>query len=624
MFFPYFKHHLYTLTIMFLVGCLTGCGGGGGGKNDVTTTTTTSTTTTTTQPTAGAKWTYMVYIAGDNTLSDAAVADLREMALIGSNSSVNIVVQGELSPSRTDGAPAETQRGRVTVGMPDSDFAAITNVDMGNKTTLTNFIKWAKTSYPAENYALVLWSHGAGWKVQGLSRSNTKGALQDETSGTFMSMNDIASAVRDSGVHFGLINFDACLMAMYEIGYALRSDADYLVASEEVSPGEGDDYTAILGALKAKPAMTPRELAIKTVEVYKSFYETQGRSSVTKSVIDLSKIGSIKTAVDGLGKALTDKIGTLRPKIQTAQEGTVNYEYIFNRDLADFVAKLKPLTTDSTVLAAITSVETALTAAIVSNQIYSPDPSKPLKRSKGMAIYLPMKSEIMANDLATYATLDSSKDGTSPSAWAGFINLMVSGNVSDPYVQSAPGNFAFYIEWDNPNVDLDMYIYEPANLVAPYMGSVSMNGDMSGDSADTGVQAEYYAAWPTVEAGDYDIFINYYDGTGSTNVSLYYYDGGPGTFKKYGPWTLKNSSKPDAPAGLYPDQDLSTYEAFLVDTYGNWKYPLTHRAVASGRAAFSSTKIMNAGNKSRIQIAGRRLQIKSGKTGREVWHKVSR
>ena len=40
-----------------------------------------------------AKWTVMVYMAGDNNLESAAMVDLKEMARVGSTSAVNIVVQ---------------------------------------------------------------------------------------------------------------------------------------------------------------------------------------------------------------------------------------------------------------------------------------------------------------------------------------------------------------------------------------------------------------------------------------------------------------------------------------------------------------------------------------------------
>ena len=530
---------------------------------------------------AVSKWTYMVYMAGDNTLSDAAVADLKEMLAVGSNASVNVVVQAELNPTTKAG----TWRGRIVKNMPDADWQAVGSatgggVDMGNRQTLTSFIQWAKSIYPAENYALVLWSHGAGWKTHKLGKPLVRGALEDATSGTFMSLNDIVTGVSDAGVHFGLINFDACLMAMYEVAYATRNIADYLVASEEVEPGDGDDYTAILNALTAAPAMTSKTLSTTIVQTYRAFYAAQARTPVTKSVVDLSKIAAVKTAVENLAGVMTGGVASLRTGIQTAQGRTANYEYTYNRDLSDFATELKAGTSDATLATAAAAVETAVANAVVSNQIYAADSTLPINRSKGLAIYLPQKSETNASDLASYATLDSSLGtSTAQSEWAGFVNLLVTGDTASSYQPKATGNFAFKVIWDNPAVDLDLYVFEPTNLVAPYMGATTSNGFMSGDSSETGVQAEYYAAAATVQAGSYDIFVNYFAGSGSTTATLSYDDGSGAGFVSLGQFVLKNAAKPDAYFGAYPDNDFATYAAMLLNYYGDWYYGITHQAV---------------------------------------------
>jgi len=110
---------------------------------------------------SAAKWTYMVYIAGDNNLAASAVKDINEMEKAGSNSDVNIVVQVENSKDYTPDMPSYTMRGKIA---KDNDFKSIsskfTNIgkrDMGSKKELTEFIKWATSNYPADHYALVLW-----------------------------------------------------------------------------------------------------------------------------------------------------------------------------------------------------------------------------------------------------------------------------------------------------------------------------------------------------------------------------------------------------------------------------------------------------------------------------------
>lgn len=592
------------LAAVLLSSCTSDDGGGGGTAN-----------------TGGrAKWTYMVYMAGDNTLSDAVIADLQEIASVGSTSAAKVVVQAEVRPSTEPG----TSRGLIVRNMPDANWTKVGagsgGVDMGKAATLTEFIQWAAAAHPADNYALVLWSHGAGWKTQPLKPGLVRGALQDESSGSFMSLDDIAKGVRDSGVHFGLINFDACLMAMYEVAHSFKGLTDYLVASEEVEPGDGDDYVAITNALTANPNMSARDLALSITQSYKAFYASAGRTSVTKSAIDLTKIDSVKTTVEALAGELTTNIGTHRTAVQSAQVASTNYEYPYNRDLADFARKLRDNTSDTALRNAATAVENAVTAAVVSNQVYATDNSMPIARSKGLAIYLPTKEEIGQGDLSQYEGLAVSKNGGTRSAWSGFVNLLVTGNVSNEYLPQAPGNFAFFITWDNPAVDIDLYVYEPLNLVAPFMGTTSANGFLSGDSAETGVQLEYYAAAQTVEAGDYDVFINYYDCTASasgcvTNVTLWYDDGSGRDAYVVDTQRMKVPGKSDAPFGAYPDNDVETYIAMLENQFADWYYGITHRAetTAGARAAVATKAPAALPGKTLGQRVHNRIQLKNGR-----------
>lgn len=587
-------------------GLITACGGGD-----------TSSTATANGNATAPKWTYMVYIAGDNSLSAAADIDIQEMMAVGSSPSINVVVQAEMNPATQAG----TWRGRIVKNMPSTDWQAVSatggGVDMTNPQTLTDFILWAKNNYPAENYALVLWSHGGGWKTQKVLR----GALQDVTSAgdPLMSLNNIAKAVSDSGVHFGLINFDACLMGMYEVGYAFRNVADYLVASEEVEPGEGDDYTAILTALTATPTMAANTLAATIVSTYRSFYATQGRNSITKSVIDLSKMAGLKTALDDLATVMTNGMGTLRTSIQSAQVASASYEYPYNRDLRDFATNLKASTSDASLVSAASAVETAVTNAVVSNQIYTPDSTKPINRSKGIAIWLPTKDETNTGEMADYGLLDASLNGPGvQSAWAGFVNLLVSGDTVNNYIPKATGNFAYVLIWDNPLVDLDLYMYEPVNLAAPWMGTTTANGFMSGDSSETGVQAEYYVAAPTVEAGWYDVFVNYFGGVGTTVATLYYDNGGGTGLVAVAQFVLKDISKPDAPFGAYPDTD---YLAMLGNTYGDWHYDYSHQAIydpAIVRMISPQKQPRLLTGKALSQRTHLRVQKKAGNTGKSA------
>ena len=52
-----------------------------------------------------------------------------------------------------------------------------------------------------------------------------------------MGLANINKALKDGGVKFDFIGFDACLMATAETALMLDQHADYLIASEETEPG---------------------------------------------------------------------------------------------------------------------------------------------------------------------------------------------------------------------------------------------------------------------------------------------------------------------------------------------------------------------------------------------------
>lgn len=630
-----------------LAGCLGGGGGGGdgtngnsgekpasgtlpGGSNGGSNTggSTGSGTTGSTSNSAGAKWTYLVYMSADNNLSSAALKDINEMEKIGSTSDVNIVVQADFSqqysPGVYSGAPV-TFRGRIE---HDSNVSQISsplqsagaNLDMGKGQTLTDFINWAKQAYPAQNYALVLWSHGAGWKISRGTGGIQRGALQDETSGSLMRLPDIANAVQQSGIKFGLINFDACLMGMAEVARYLQNGASYLVASEETEPGDGDDYEHTLAQLVANPNMSAQQLGKTIAETYKQFYQQENRTNVTKSVLDLAQYPQFDARFQDVAGYLSANIGTLRAAIQTARDEAARYEYPYNRDLGDFISKLKGKISDSTLQTKLDQLEAARASMVVSNQVFLQDSTNHNAKSTGLAVFLPRRDEISANDLNYYLS-DIAINGDK---WGQFNNVLINGDSGSTggntgggdggsYQQTANGNFVFYIKWDNPAVDLDLYVYEPQNLVAPWMGTVSINGFMSADSSAVGKQEEYYAAAETVEKGQYDVFINYYSGTQPTKVTLYYADPNNGVaLKEVGSATL-DRSRP-APELTWPTVDFDYY-ALLNDPYSDWWYAgQDTRALQQTRLRSQNIQL---GNKSlRLHFLQRRA-VKTANTKRD-------
>jgi len=416
-------------------GSSSGGGGGGGGGG------------------TARQWTYMVYMGADNNLSDAGIGDIAEMAQVGSDSNVAIVLQAEFSQYYSGSSvPSDTRRVLVPAGTENDVLSASTgigNVDMGSPATLTDFISWATTNYPAQHYALVIWDHGAGWKDRAPQATSSifRGAVQDQTSGTFMSLPDLAKAVRDANVHLDIINFDACLMAMYEVAYEFKGLVDYMVFSEETEPGEGDPYNTILGDLTATPSMSANQLASTIVDSYDAFYTVNNRGATTKSAVDMSQIDLLDTKILALASALGSDPGS-STVVLAAQNSTQHYEYTSNHDIYDFASALSaPASTASaSVKTAATEVMTVVDAMVVANKT---NPDVDVSTNHGLAIYLPTANETNSSDLSEYALLacNATTRQSATGTWGSYIETLLGpggGNVT--YAQ---GGFSIYLWWEN-------------------------------------------------------------------------------------------------------------------------------------------------------------------------------
>ena len=518
------KNFLYWILTLFISTTILffGCGGGGG--------TPTPELDPTVVPQSAYKWTYMVYLGADNNLSSAGIKDITEMAKVGSNQNVAIVVQAEFSPTYTSGVlDTTTKRFLVQKGTAASNLNAATNigdVDMGSDAALTDFIKWAANNYPADHYALVLWDHGAGWKSRAsVTKSSLfRGAIQDETSGSFMSLPNLAAAVRNAGVEMDIINFDACLMAMYEVAYELKDLADFLVFSEETEPGDGDPYDTILTDLVNSPDMSARELSSTIVYRYDEFYTSYVAQYpgqlTTKSAVDLSMLTNLDAAVCDLGQALMAD-PTSAAIAMAARSNTQDYTYSANHDLYDLASYIAQSAPDGDSRDAAGAIMTTLDDMVVESLT---NPDNAVSQNAGLAIYFPFASETNSEDLEDYSLLscNTAVRQSQSGSWGEFVEweIQQSGGSTG---ELGDGGYSLKVEWTTPSgapcdADLDLWVVELEEAAyAPWMGQTTPNGTFSPDSLVSGESQEHYQANASVQAGWYDFFVQYYKNGSSCN-----------------------------------------------------------------------------------------------------------
>jgi len=260
-----------------------------------------------------AKWTFMVYLDGDNNIESDAITDFLEMAEVGSNEDIDVVVLFD----RIDGHDASygdwtsARLFHVIQGLEPYGNEGVLwpEVNMGDPQTLVDFVAQTVEEYPADHYALVLWNHGGGWRARARQAGQPfKDVCWDDTDLDVLYTREVREALEEVeatvGVTIDLVGFDACLMAMIEVAHELRNQGAVMVASEEAEPVAGWPYDDVLADLLADPLMSPEELGRVIVDRYAQ--ETQWFRSHTLSAIDLGEVEELSNRVDALAGTLIE------------------------------------------------------------------------------------------------------------------------------------------------------------------------------------------------------------------------------------------------------------------------------------------------------------------------------
>jgi len=461
-----------------------------------------------------ASWTFMVYLDGDNNLEGAAIDDLNEMEMVGSSKGVNIIVQFDRigGYDSSNGDWTGTRRYYVT---QDNDTSIIHSslvedlgeVNMGDPDELANFVNWAIQNYPADNYALILWNHGSGWKLEAgepnyipweerdiapkhpiKKKERIKGVIYDDTSSDHLTIQEVeyslSKSYNDTGKNMSIVGFDACLMQMIEVSYQIIDYSDFVVGSEETEPWDGWPYDPILMNLTANSTMSPYQLSKTIVTEY---IESYGESSSgTQSAVNQSRMNELISAVDNFALALNSSVDPYKIDISLARDNTESYcpDYI---DLYHFAENINSTIPNATVKAAAQAVMNNITDIVVAEEHGSGHPN-----SHGLTIYFPKSDD---DYLSSYNQTKFAND----TAWDEFLYhyytyvppLVKEGNTLLVDDDNGLGYETYYMEaLDNSGYEYTYYPREfygspTIDILSEYSAVIWFTGDDSMDTLDS-------------------------------------------------------------------------------------------------------------------------------------------
>ena len=373
--------------------------------------------------------TLMVYMCGTDLESKAGMAssDLQEMAAAKYGNNVNVIVYtGGCKKWQTSGiSNTNNQIYQVINGrlkrLVDNDGSKV----MTDPNTLSSFIKWAAKNYPANRYELIFWDHGGGSvSGYGYDEKNSRAGAMD--------LAEINTALKNGGVKFDFIGFDACLMATAETALMLNNHADYMIASEETEPGIGWYYTNWLTQLGNNTSTPTLELGKTIVDdfVAQCARKCAGQKT-TLSVIDLAEFANtVPSTLTNFSKSISQQIANKDYKsVSDARYATREFASSNRIDQVDLVDLCKKIgTTQSNALAK------AIQGAVKYNKT-----SSNMTNAYGVSIYFPYQRASYVDTMCeTYE--DIGMDDDYAKAIRQFANLEVSGQVASGGSSAASGS----------------------------------------------------------------------------------------------------------------------------------------------------------------------------------------
>lgn len=346
------------------------------------------------------KWTIMVYMSGDNNLSDDMIT-----GLLGMESDVRKDVS---LLARFDSGEPSIQTvyidftGGVRKFTQPGSYPKVTTIQ-DEKTSLSSlckFVEFCIDNHKAGNYVLILSGHGDGFL-------NTH-FMRDENPFSYMTIRGLRNRLFNLckqllGDKLKILGFDSCVMNTLEVAYEMRKVANVLVSSQGYVPSAGWDYKTFIQKLNAITTEALSEYNI-TQALVDSFIEANkkfaryGLRSVDICGLDLQKVGTVVEKVNELAVNLENALGEEELTKQVKQLILFSHwecqTFLFDQsiDLRDFCEILlrECEETDNSALKEICDSCASVIKAVEASTVYKPRNVGPeYQYANGISLFFP-------------------------------------------------------------------------------------------------------------------------------------------------------------------------------------------------------------------------------------------
>jgi len=205
--------------------------------------------------------------------------------------------------------------------------------------------------------------------------------------------NAINSSADDGLDRFGLIAMDACLMGMVEVAYELKDVTDYVVASEELVPGEGFAYDNWLNVFNS-PNVSLEQLCNAALSSYADEYASQ--SDITLSSMDMSKMNALVDSLNQFTSAAVSASAKELKAMSKAVAAARDYPSDQSADFADLGQAMDLIAGNRN----ITNTQLKNLASLVSDAVdeFVDTDVGSVTQASGLSIYMPYGNEVVSSD----------------------------------------------------------------------------------------------------------------------------------------------------------------------------------------------------------------------------------
>ncbi|MBZ4420195.1 clostripain-related cysteine peptidase [Myxococcus sp. RHSTA-1-4] len=370
---------------------------------------------------------------GDNNLTGYVREDLQEM-MAGNRG--NFALLALVDTAREGGQVLE-----LSPRTGERVIESLGEIDTGDPEVLAQFLARALVSYPNAKKAIGFWDHGSGvfdehdpnetfvkrlldapprWRRGRsvparrlfiprsalLANSNLRAMLHDDTNGGVLTNREayhvLKAAFSRAGVNskVELIFSDTCLNGMVEVLEQFREFAHVIVASEDLEPGDGWDYTEWFQRMSEQPPTDGLTWGRQAVQAFGAGYAHRP----DQHPCTLAAFKADNRIVDGFRELIRAVDANPREGFHWMRNATASAQSFARHDtfdIRDFALHLQKTVSAAAVKTACTS----LIAAIDEARVESVALGNAVRDSHGLAFWFPTTRHSFESVASTYTGL---------------------------------------------------------------------------------------------------------------------------------------------------------------------------------------------------------------------------